>query len=92
MVSILSHQWTLPKDFRTKSTLVLQKWHWKMVILTKGITLWKKPSRLAECLKALSLLYRNLYVYEPTKGGKLIEDAHNQRPFEPREWVMRFFL
>ena len=48
-----------------------------------------EPSRLAELVKALSLLYGNLRLFEPTQGRKLVADVRNQQPFEPRGLGLR---
>ena len=45
----------------------------------------KKHPRLAKCIKALSVLYRNLRRFKLTRGGKLIAD-------QPAEWGLRVVL
>ena len=55
-------------------------------------SIFLKPPWLAECVKAPYILYGNLRRFEPTQGGKLIANACNQKPFEPREWGLKVVL
>ena len=45
-----------------------------------------EPTWLAELVKAPSLLYDYLCRFDYIQGVMLVVDAHNQQPFEPREW------
>ena len=49
----------------------------------------EKPPRLAELLKAPSLLYGNLRWFKSTRGRKLVVKVCDQQPFEPRKWGRR---
>ena len=81
----------------TKDCIRKQKWHekfsWDPLFLREKLCchLWMppKPPWLAELVKALSLLYRNLWWFKPIRGKKLVADVCDQQPFEPGEWGLR---
>ena len=48
-----------------------------------------KPRRLAHWLRCRHCFMASFAGSSPTQGGKLVADARDQQPFEPREWGLR---
>ena len=67
---------------------VLQKQHFTCFLSIFATVI--KPSWLAECVQAPSLLNRNLCGFKSIWGGKLIANVRNHKPFEPGigDWVL----